>query len=42
LGWPSTQPGWLPRWRILQPEQQAQARARYGIPGEHDILGIFV
>jgi nitroreductase len=35
-------PEHLPRWHVLQAEQQAQARRRYNIPAEYDILGIFV
>ena len=49
LGWPSAQAvgsGWQmdrpPAWHVLRVEQQARARARYGIPAEYDILGVFV
>jgi nitroreductase len=49
LGWPSAQvaaSSWQadrrPSWHVLRVEQQARARARYGIPAEYDILGVFV
>lgn len=42
FAWHVRAPEHLPRWHVLQPEQQARARARYGVPGEYDILGIFV
>ena len=45
LGWPSPQEAEVdrpPSWHVLRPRQQAQARARYGIPDEYDVLGVFV
>jgi nitroreductase len=45
LGWPSSQEAGVdrpPRWHVLRARKQAQARARYGIPGEYDVLGVFV
>ena len=41
LGWPSAQDR-IPSWHVLRVEQQARARARYRIPAEYDILGVFV
>ena len=40
--WHTPAPDHLPRWHVLTAEQQARARARYGVPGEYDILGVFV
>jgi nitroreductase len=41
LGWPSAQDR-IPSWHVLRVEQQARARARYRIPAEYDVLGVFV
>jgi nitroreductase len=41
LGWPSMQAGRRPRWRTCPLDQQAHVRARYGIPAQYDLLGIF-
>ena len=42
FGWHTRAPDHLPRWNVLQAEQQVQVRVRYDIPREYDILGVFV
>jgi nitroreductase len=42
FAWTTHAPAHAPRWHVLKARQQARARARYGIPDQYDILGVFV